>query len=910
MPVCLPRRHSVAASAEFSAVIKINPPENVMRVMGWMVVAVVVLSSATVQSAGAQGDTASAGTRRGEASARRQASAARVEGRPPAIDGRLDDAAWAAAAPIGDLVQKLPTEGAAPTAQTEVRILYDAAYVYVGARMQAADGGIRAPLTRRDNGILAEFIRVSFDTYLDRRTAYSFGVTAAGTRLDGYHSTDSEGQDTRFDPVWEARVARDSAGWTAEMRIPLSQLRFIARPEQTWGLNVNRWIPSREENLYWVMVPASESGWASRFGDLAGLSGVRQVRRVELTPYAASGATVRSGVDPADPLTSERETAFRVGGDLKAGLGSNVTMDVTVNPDFGQVDADPAEVNLSVFETFFPERRPFFTEGSQLLSGGGAAYFYSRRIGAPPRGAAGGDFVRRPDDSTLLGAATLTGRLPSGLSLGVLAAVTDREHARTYDAAADTFGQVAVEPRTGYAVARAQQQLGDGGSTVGATLTAVRRDMDAGSPLAARMPGTALAGGVDWNLRFGRGTYEVGGHLGASRVAGDSLAILRLQRGPARYYQRPDADYVEVDPSRTTLGGYTAGLNAARISGEHWLWSAAVRATSPGLELNDAGQLSTADGVGGWAELRYRQTRPRGPFRSYDVFVTPEAGWNFGGTRTGGTLWLDAVGTWMNRWRSDFTVFYTPRAQSVTASRGGPRVGTRAQWAVINRLASSSAARFRWNGRLYYGENEDGRATYRISGGVAFRPGPRWQLSVDPNYLQSTPVRQYVATLGGGPAATGGTRYVFASVGRSEFFAQIRLNYLFTPDLSLEFYAEPFASSGRYHSFGELPAPGSHDLTLYGSDTTRVRREGSATRVFGAPADAVVRDFNVRSFRSNAVLRWEWRPGSSLFVVWQQDRAGDRDEISPVGFGSLAQTLDAPGDHRLAIKVAYWLPLR
>ncbi|HEX8320235.1 DUF5916 domain-containing protein [Longimicrobium sp.] len=880
-----------------------------MRQTGWMLAAALVLAGGAGQPAVAQENTPAAGARR-EAGARKQARAVRVEGRPPAIDGRLDEAAWAQATPISDFVQKLPTEGAAPTADTEVRFLYDAAYVYVGARMRAAAEGIRAPITRRDNGILAEFIRVSFDTYQDRRTAYSFGITAAGARLDGYHSTDSEAQDVRYDPVWEARVARDPGGWTAEMRIPLSQLRFIARPEQTWGLNVNRWIPSREEDLYWSLVPASESGWASRFGDLAGLSGVRPVRRVELMPYVASGATLRSGVHPADPLTSPREAAFRTGGDLKAGLGSNVTLDVTVNPDFGQVDADPAEVNLSVFETFFPERRPFFTEGSQLLSGGGASYFYSRRIGAPPRGPAGGDFVRRPDDSTILGAAKLTGQLPSGLSLGVLAAVTDRERARTYDSATSVFGRVEVEPRTGYAVARAQQQLGSSGSTVGATLTAVSRDLEPGSPLALRVPGQAFAGGVDWNLRFGRGAYQVGGHVGASRVAGDSVAILRLQRSSARYYQRPDADYVEADPSRTDLAGYTASLNAARISGEHWLWTAGAALSSPGLELNDAGRLSVADAVSAFAELRYRETKPRGPFRSYDVFVTPEVGWNYGGTRTGGTLWLDAVGTWQNRWRSDFTAFYTPRAQSVTASRGGPRAGTRASWAVINRLASSSAARFRWNGRVYYGENEDGRATYRLSGGVAFRPGPRWQLSVDPNFLQSTPTRQYVATLDGGPAATGGKRYVFASVGRSEFFAQVRLNYLFTPDLSMEFYAEPFASSGRYHTFGELPAPGSHELTLYGTDTTRVRREGNATRVLGPGGGAVVQDFNVRSFRSNAVLRWEWRPGSSLFVVWQQDRAGDRDEIAPVGFGSLAQTLDAPGDHRLAIKVSYWLPLR
>jgi hypothetical protein len=885
-------------SAENSALVR-YPKGTPMRSLSWWYTMAAALSVLALPAAAQDA-----------APARKQARAERIAGRAPVIDGRLDDDVWSAATPITDFKQKLPTEGAAPTAATEVRILFDAAYVYVGARMQAVPEGIRAPLTRRDVPLLAEHIRVSFDTYLDRRTAYSFGVTAAGARIDGYHGGDSESMDFKYEPVWEVRTARDSAGWTAELRIPLSQLRFIARLEQTWGLNITRWIPSREESLYWVVIPASQSGYASRFGELTGLSGVRPVRRIEAMPYVSTGATLRSGVDPADPFTDAREGAVRAGADLKVGLGSNLTLDATVNPDFGQVEADPAEVNLGVFETFFGEKRPFFTEGSQLLSGGGNSYFYSRRIGAAPRGAASGDFVRRPDDSTILGAAKLTGRLPSGLSVGLLGAVTDRERARVYHADEDSVALVDVEPRTAYAVGSVQQQIGKSGSTIGATLTAVARDLEGGSPLAARLPGRAWSGGVDWDLRFGKGAYQVSGFAGGSDVRGDSLAVLRLQRSSARYFQRPDAGHVEVDPSRTSMAGYTGGLTVARISGEHWLWSTGASVESPGLELNDVGQLATADDISGYAQLQYRQTKPRGAFRSYDAYLTSDAEWNLDGVRMGGAVELSAVGTWRNRWRSDFSAFYQPRAQSVSASRGGPLVGTRAQWAVINRLASSSAARFRWNGRVYYGENEDGRATYRLSGGIAFRPGPRWQLSIDPNYLRTTPVRQYVATLNDGPEATFGKRYVFASVGRSEFFAQIRLNYLFTPDLSLEFYAEPFASSGRYHTFGELPSAGSHELALYGSDTTRVRREGNATRVFGAPRDAVVEDFNVRSFRSNAVLRWEWRRGSSLFVVWQQDRAGERDEIAPVGVRSLAEALDAPGDHRLAIKMTYWIPVR
>ncbi|HYJ78297.1 MAG TPA: DUF5916 domain-containing protein, partial [Longimicrobiaceae bacterium] len=550
-----------------------------------------------------------------------------------------------------------------------------------------------------------------------------------------------------------------------------------------------------------------------------------------------------------------------------------------------------------------------FIEGSQLLAGGGAAYFYSRRIGAAPRGPASGDFVDRPDASTILGAAKLTGRLPSGLSVGALAAVTGREHARTFVAGADSFGRVEVEPLTGYGVARLQQEFGPSASTVGLTLTGVGRDLEAGTVLAGRLNRAALSGGVDWNLRLQGGTYEVGGALGFSHVRGDSAAILRMQTSSARYFQRPDADYVTLDPSRTALSGYTAALSAARISGRHWLWDVFVGAESPGFELNDAGRLSTADGIAAGAQLRWRETRPWGPFRRLDMYVTPSAEWNYGGARTSGIVFYDAEATWKNLWRSVFTVFYQPRAQSASATRGGPLTGAPASWAVINSLSNSPSSRLRWSGRVYYGENEDGEPTYRLSGGLSVRPGPRWQLSVEPNYLGTVPVRQYIATFQGGPAATFGRTYVFSAVDRHEFFAQIRLNYLFTPDLSLELYAEPFASSGRYEQFGELPFAGSYDLRPLDGDTSRVVRNGNATTVKLGSQSVTVQDFNVRSFRSNAVLRWEWRPGSTLFLVWQQDRSGAVDRIRPVRPGSLLETLDAPGDNFLALKVTYWLPL-
>ena len=845
---------------------------------------------------------------------RREARAVRLVGAPPQIDGRLDDVAWQGAPALEGLVQKLPDEGRPATERTEVRFAYDDGALYVAARMYSRDpGAIQAPVSRRDNGEQAERILVSLDTYHDRRTAYTFGVTASGVRLDWFHPSDAaDATDPSFDPVWRAEVQRDSLGWTAEMRIPFSQLRFARGGAQTWGLNVARRIAGTHEDDYWVMVPARETGWASRFGHLTGIEGVRPTRRVELTPYLASGADFTSDPGEGNPFDDGSETRVRAGGDVKMGLGPNLTLEATVNPDFGQVELDPAEVNLGVFETFFSERRPFFTEGSQLLSAGN--HFYSRRIGAPPRAAAvfglAGeyDYLDAPATSSILGAAKLTGRLPSRTSVGVLAATTDRERVRTFRLDSGDFRDFVAAPRAAYAVARVQQEIGASGSTAGVVLTGVRRGLDPGEPLAAYLNRQAYTGGADWNLRFRGGEYVLAGDAGLSYVEGDSLALLRAQRSSARYFQRPDAEYVEVDPSRTSLSGGRASLSLSRNSGTHWLWNVDAGARTPGFELNDAGAMGSTDRVSLNAGLTYRETKPRGLFRSYSATMGHENGWNFGGTRTWGSVTGSASATLRNFWRASFTGWVDLRSQDQTATRGGPLLGNGRVWMTVFGAGNPTSASTRLRAQVELGGGEQGQEWHRLFVGASVRPGPRWQLTLEPSYRRWTFPRQFVAARAGGPEETFGTRYVFAHIDRSELVARMRLNYLFTPDLSLEVYAEPYAASGRYHRFGELPAARSRDLREYGTlertdDGYRVT-DGSAT--FTLPRN----DFNVRSFRSNAVARWEWRPGSTLFLVWQQNRYAEDSDGRPVGAADLGRTLSTAGDNFLALKVTYWIPLR
>ena len=845
----------------------------------------------------------------------RSVAAVRIEGEAPKLDGALE-AAWLRAPAASGFTQRKPDEGRPAADSTEVRFLFDDDALYVGARMfSRAPGAIDAAVARRDNTSTAEQLRVSLDPYLDRRTAYTFGVTAAGTRLDWYHPDDSEESiDVSFDPVWTAAVRIDSLGWTAELRIPFSQLRFNDRDVQRWGLNLRRTVPDRNEQDYWARIPRSEAGWASKFGTLTGLDGVRPHRQVEIMPYAASDATLRGSPDPANPFDHRSRVGARVGGDLKIGLGPSATIAVTANPDFGQVEADPAEVNLSAFESFFAERRPFFTEGRQLLEGNGPAYFYSRRIGGAPRGdLADGVFNDVPRTSSILGAARLTGRFASGATLGALAAVTADERVRTFDPGTGAFGSRPAAPVTAYGVVRAQQEIGGGGSTAGISATGVRRSLGSDDALAPFLNRNALAGGADWVLRFGGGNYELSGHLGASRVEGDTAAIARVQRSSARYFQRPDADYVELDPTRTSLAGYAAALTLAKRGGRHWTWQVWGDVRSPGFEINDAGRLGQADQIYGGVLGAYQETEPHGFIREYSVQAEADAAVNFGGARTFSFVRTDAAFTFRNYWWTNLTAWVDQRGLSDKLTRGGPLMQTPRDVTGIVEVGNNLAGKVRVRGRLYYGDYEAGGLIYRVSGGVTVRPGPRWELSFTPNYLRVNDTQQYVTMRAGGPAATFGNRYVFATVEQSTLLAQLRLSYAFTPEFTLELYAEPFVSSGRWGEFGELAAPRSQTIRRYGSDGTTIATDAEGVQTVTADGETFTianRDFLVRSFRSNAVLRWEWRPGSTLFLVWQQDRFGEETSRRLAGPRELWDAFGATGDNILLVKASWWLSLR
>ena len=824
---------------------------------------------------------------------RKQAAAVRVREGSIRIDGLLDERAWSEAVPITDFIQKEPNEGAPPTEDTEVRVVYDDDALYIGARMHNRGGTpIQAPLGRRD-GIeeQAEYLLLSLDTFLDRRTAYSFGVSATGVRIDRYHPQDDEAAfDEDFNPVWRARTTIGDEGWTAELWIPFSQLRFNEQAAQVWGMNLQRFAPARNEMVYWSPVPRTVKGWASRFGDLLGIEGLGDRKRIEVLPYVGGAATSNGDRDSRNPFDDGRNLTSRTGVDLKMGIGPNLTLDATFNPDFGQIEADPSEVNLTVNETFFVEKRPFFTEGARLLNMVHANnFFYSRRIGAIPEMPVAGDFVDYPKDTTIIGAAKLTGRLRSGTSLGFLAAVTDQESARVSNLGSSLTGSVRVAPRTTYGLIRVQQEFGASGSTAGLMATAVHRDLKAGDPLAALLARNAFGGAADTILRFRNGQYQVRSFVGFTLVNGEAEAIAEIQRSSAHYFQRPDRTYWQYDPSRTSMAGFKTGVAVERTGGRHWLWSSDLQMETPGFEANDIGRLNSADGIRLLSTLRYRETVPGNHLRNYSIGVAGENDWNRAGNLQTGTLRGELNLTFLNFSTASLSTGPNFRTLSTTLTRGGPLMGGPGGWSTIVTLKSRAAAQTVWTAAATATRDELGGRLNNVNGSISFRPGARWQLSLAPTYIRQTDSRQYVTTLGGGPPETYGQRYIFSFIDRSTLSTQLRIGYTLKPDINIDLYAEPFAASGHYYDFGELPASRARDLT-----PTQFSAENL--------------DFNVRSFRSNVVLRWEWRPGSTLHVVWQQNRRESEALGERAGLGDMFRSLGATGSNYFAVKVSFWAP--
>jgi len=840
------------------------------------------------------------------AEALRQVRAVRLQG-PIEVDGKLDEAAWQQAPAHTTFVQRDPNEGQQATEPTEVRVLYDDDSIYIGARLaDSQPKAIKSLLGRRDSELTADSFTVYLDSYNDKRSGFYFGVTAGGTLSDGTLFND-DWNDNSWDGIWEGRSKNDDAGWSVEFRIPLSQLRFRQEPEARWGVNFRRMITRTNEQAYAAPRPKKESGFVSRFLPLVGLQGIQPKRRFLITPYT----TVKTHTAPSEagnPFNDGRRNNAAFGTDFKFGLGSNLTLDATMNPDFGQVEVDPAVVNLSDVETFFNEKRPFFIEGSDTFEFGSAGasnnmnfnysnpnLFYSRRIGRAPQGSPGSaDFARSPDGVRINAAAKITGKVAGAWNVGALQAMTGEAKAELSRGGA--FSSSVVEPRASYSVLRAQRDFDGGRKGFGFMGALVHRDL-AGTGLENQLNRRAGSFGVDGWTTFGRGKaneriWALTGRLAVSSISGTAARMSAVQRASQHYFQRPDASHVEVDPNATSMSGYAFRVALNREKGPI-LFNAAVGATSPGFDSNDAGITSRTDQINGHVSGGYRWTEPGRFFRNGGLqggaFRTNDFEGNL--TALGFFSWYWA--TFKNYWGVEGSVFVNPETITTTQTRGGVAMIRPSQWSFDVGVNSDNRKSVTVHFEVRGGQGE--RESTRTRGGGAsinWKPAPKLSLSLSPDYSNQHNGAQFVANITDqGATSTFGRRHVFARLKQETFSAGIRLNWTFTPALSLQTYLQPLISSGEYSEFGDLARPRSYEFTRYAAGAL--------------PPGVSNPDFTFKSIRGNAVLRWEFRPGSAAYFVWTQSRE-DADPSGEFRFGrSFSTLLDAKADNIFLVKFAF-----
>lgn len=833
-----------------------------------------------------------------EALAQRSLRAHRVES-PPVIDGHLDETAWQSADAVAGFRQRAPHEGEPASERTEVRVLYDNSSLYVGARLYDREPDkVVTRLSRRDDDADADKFNFYVDPLHDHLTGAVFQVSAGGQQADWIISNDTT-EESSWDAVWESAVSLDAEGWSVEMRIPLSQFRFLKSDNQTWGFNVERVIYRRGESAWLELVPRGESGLASRMIPLTDIEGIAPHRTLEIVPYTAARSAFIDPHAAGNPFNDGSRYSGGAGFDLKYALRSNMILNATVNPDFGQVEIDPAVVNLGAFETFFPEKRPFFIQGAQIFGDFGNLgandrlgfnrtepdLIHTRRIGRVPQGAASGEFVDTPSSTTILGAAKLTGKTGRGWSFGVLDALTDREYAEVSDAGKRS--RTEVEPRTNYFAGRLLKEFGNGRSGLGTLFTSVNRELRDPALKDLLVKRANIAGVDGYHFLDTSHDWVINGRLVFSDVSGTSASIERLQLEPQRYFQRPETPQVSFDPSRTGLRGWTGDVNLNRNQGAVTV-NAAIWGVSPGFESGDLGFHYGGDAWGSHIAVDWKQIKHDRFTRDRNVKLAKFYVWDYGRAKmTDGVMALANL-TFLNYWGFGGNVGLFARAQDNKLTRGGPP--------ALQLPSGNSSLYLNTDYRKNFVLHFNGGRSWDDGGGgsgnggfsLEWKPSSRMNLSSGPSYSHSVNVAQYVTTVDDPLAtATYGKRFVFGRLQEKQLSIDTRVNMLFTPKISLQLYMQPLVAVGKYMDFKSLARPRTFEFDRY-----------------AGPLDDP--DFNFKSLRVNAIFRWEWRLGSTLFVAWTQQREDLRDPGQFQAGRDVSRVFSAPADNVFLIKITRW----
>lgn len=831
------------------------------------------------------------------------------------VDGRLDEPLWKSAEVLTGFTQHEPVEGAPATEKTEIRILYSQDSLYIGAIAYDSEAEkIRSILARRDSRCPSDWIKIWIDSYYDKLTAFEFDVNPCGVKRDVYWSNDRR-RDEDWNAVWDVEVSQNDEGWIAEFRIPFSQIRFPEKESQTWGFQASRIIARKNETSYWRHVPKGVPRFVSLFGDLEGIRNIPSPKKLQLLPYSLA-KSIHQHPEEGNPFQTRSNYLASLGLDLKYGMTSNITLDATFNPDFGQVEADPAEVNLTAYETYFPEKRPFFIEGKNMLSFSlgsereRESLFYSRRVGRPPQGSPSDvEYSDIPENTTILGAFKLTGKTAGGWSIGVMEALTSKEMGRviTWDGGE---ARETVEPLTNYFLGRAEKEFREGRSALGFMFTAVNRKIDDANLNFLRR--AAYSGGFNIRHRWAQDKYEFSGYFLGSHIRGSEEAILNAQESSGRYYQRPDAEHLELDPTRTSLSGTASNLSLGKIGGGHWRWNLGVQTRSPGFEINDMGYMRDVDEISQHIWLSYREYTPGKIFREYDISFTFWNNWDFAPTHTGQGMSLRSDFEFLNYWNVNFDLNRTQEHLSTRQLRGGPAVLMPGNWRIGGSLRTDSRKNFYFNFRGNYSISDNNATSYSLSAELNFRPSDRIDISLSPRIRDGFRRLQYLQE----ETIDDQTHYILSRIDQTTVSFTLRVNYTLTPNLSIQLYCQPYVSAGKYSEFKEviLPRAENYDDRWHIFSGSEISLQDGYYHLLipGSGGEEITfenPDFNFRQFRSNLVLRWEYLPGSILYLVW----TNGINDTSSDGYLSLGNDIrslfNADSKNAFMIKLSYWFNL-
>ncbi len=833
---------------------------------------------------------------------------------PPKIDGILNDLCWKSGNWSSGYKQFMPAEGAEPSAQTAIKVLYDKLNVYVAIRAYDDPEKIDRQMGRKDH-FNGDIVGVCFDSYFDHRAGYEFDLTAAGVKLDIllYNG----GWDTNWDAVWYGEVGFEDSAWVAEMQIPLSQLRYDNKDEQIWGMHAWRWINRNQEEDQWNLMPRDNNNYLHYFGEIHGIRNISRSRKIELLPFSLAKLST-SKEDKDNPYAAGRQINVNTGLDGKIGIASNFTLDFTINPDFGQVEADPAELNLSVFETRFDEKRPFFLEGNNILefNAGGNLLFYSRRIGhAPGYTPDLGDtaYARSPENTTILGALKLTGKTKKGFSVGIIESITQREMLRI--SSGNTEYKKAAEPLSNYFVARVQQDFNQGNTVFGGILTSASRFLE-DEHLKELLTREAFTGGLDFEHHWKNRTYVTGFSGFFSHITGDEDAILSLQESSSRYYQRPDTDHTGIDSGRINISGFGGTFRIGKEGNGRWRYFENISWISPGLELNDLGYSRTADEINQETEIQFVENQPKGMFRQYAFSLSQSNQWNTGGEHLSSGGHFGFMLAFQNKWNFHGGFLRRSSMLDTRLLRGGPAMMLKGFWHNDYNLSTDMSRKFSLQFRIHYHIYDDKISRfYNLSQGILYKPLNSLQLSADIDYDFSKDGFHYVE-----PDIEDNAEqpYVVATLDRKTLGLTIRIDFSINPEFTIQYYGNPYISLGRYTDFKHITNAGADEFSeqFILLDNNQIEYNEVADQYAVRLNDPIMPDyhipnpdFNYLEFRSNLVARWEFKPGTTLYLVWTQSRFGDYDYSDYSVTGNIRNMFSIFPDNIFLIKFNYWFSM-